>query len=162
LQDLRQGWRGLRPRPGFAVVAVITLALGIGANTAIFSAVNALLLRPLPVEDADRVVYGIALREGFDPFGTSLLEYALYRDHARSLQSVGLGSARSFDLLGSGEPARLRGAAVTASYLATLGVRPVRGRIFIDEDDRPGGPPVALIGYDVWQRRLGGIEDVPG
>jgi len=81
-RDLRYGWRMLRARPGFAVVAVLTLGLGVGASTAIFSAVNALLLRPLPVAEIDRVVFGMALREGFDPFGTSFLDYALYRDEA--------------------------------------------------------------------------------
>src|SRR5262245_36113334 len=162
IQDLAYGWRGLRRRPGFALVAALTLALGIGANTAIFSAVNALLLRPLPIEDADRVVFGMALREGFDPFGTSLLDYGLYRDRARSLASVGLGSARTFHVRGQDEPERMRGAAVTAGYLRTLGVRPVRGRVFTEDDERPGSPAAALIGYDVWQGRFGGADDVVG
>jgi putative ABC transport system permease protein len=91
-QDLLYGRRMLRARPAFATVAVLTLAMGVGANTAIFSAMNALMLRALPVEDVDRLVFGMALREGFDPFGTSLLEYALYRDEARSFASVGVGT----------------------------------------------------------------------
>jgi putative ABC transport system permease protein len=161
-QDLRYGWRSLRARPGFTLVAVLTLALGVGANTAIFSAVNALLLRSLPVVDAERVVFGMALREGFDPFGTSLLEYALFRDEARSLASSGLGTPRLFHLVGSGEPERLRGSAVMTGYLKTLGVRPARGRLFTEDEDRPGGPAVALIGHDVWQRRFAGDRDVIG
>ena len=89
-QDLREALRRLIAKPAFTIVAVMTLALGIGANTAIFSAVTALLVRPLPVADADRVVSGVALREGFDPFGTSLLEYVAYRDAARSFDTSAL------------------------------------------------------------------------
>jgi predicted permease len=161
-QDLRQAGRALRARPGFTAVAVVTLALGVGANTAIFSVVNALLIRPLPVEDVDRLVFGMALREGFDPFGTSLLEYALYRDQAPSLASSGLGAPRLFNLVGQGDPEHVRGAAVMASYLATLGVRPSLGRIFTAEEDEPGGPPVALVGHGLWQRRFGGDPGILG
>ena len=161
-QDLRYGLRTLRARPGFALVAVLTLALGIGANTAIFSAVNALLLRPLPVADEDRLVFGLALREGFDPFGTSFLEYALYRDESKSFVSSGLGAPRQFNALGWGDPERLRGSAVMSDYLTTVGVKPVLGRLFVPQDDRPGGPGVALIGHDLWQKRFGGDRDVIG
>jgi putative ABC transport system permease protein len=161
-QDVRYGLRMLRARPGFALVAVVTLALGVGANTAIFSAVNAMLLRPLPMHDVDRLAFGMSLREGFDPFGTSLLEYELYRDESRSFESLGLGTPRLFNLVGWGEPERLRGAAVMASYLSTLGVKPVLGRTFLEEEDRPGGPAVALVSHELWQRRLGGERDVIG
>jgi putative ABC transport system permease protein len=161
-QDVRYGLRLMLKRPGFTVVAVLTLALGVGANTAIFGAVNALLLRPLPIEDVDRVVFGMALREGFDPFGSSVLDYALYRDEARSFTSIGLGTQRQFNLLGRGDPERLRGAAVTASYLTTLGVRPERGRLFAADEDRAGGPAVALVSHELWQRRFGGDGEVIG
>src|SRR5438105_1852093 len=115
--DLRYALRALRARPGFAAVAVLTIALGIAANTAIFSAVNALLLRPLPVHDVDRLVFGMALREGTDPFGTSFLEYALYEQEGRSFENMGIATQRQFALVGGEEPERLNGAAVTASYL---------------------------------------------
>ena len=161
-RDLRYGWRMLRARHGFAAVAVLTLALGVGANTAIFSAVNALLLRPLPIPDVDDVVYGMALREGFDPFGTSFLDYALYRDQARSFASTGLATQRQFNLVGRTDPEPLNGAAVTASYLDTLGVRPQLGRLFADDEDRAGGPAVALVSHGLWQRRFGGDRGVLG
>jgi predicted permease len=160
-QDIRYALRALRKKPGFACVAVLMLALGIGANTAVFSAFHALWIRPLPIEDVDRLVFGMALREGFDPFGTSLLEYRLYREEARSFERSGVGAATSFHLAAS-EPERLRGAAVTASYLRTLGVVPVLGRTFRDDEDRPGGPAVALLGHELWQRRFGGDRGAAG
>src|SRR5215467_7534853 len=143
-QDVRYGVRMLLKQPGFTLIAVAALALSIGANAAIFSAVNTLLLSPLPVGNIDRLVCGIALREGFDPFGSSFLEYAAYRCRSHSFVSSGIASQRSFNLIGRGEPERVRGATVMADYLATLGVKPVLGRAFSAEEDRPNAPPVAL------------------
>jgi putative ABC transport system permease protein len=160
--DLRYGARMLLKKPGFTVIAVMTLALGIGANTAIFSAVNALLLRPLPVADIDRLVFGFALRDGFDPFWTSPLEYAAYREQSRSFTNSGVGIQRFFHLIGRNEPERLRGAAVMTDYLNTLGIKPVVGRSFTHEEDQPGGPAVALVGYGLWQRRFGGDSGIVG
>jgi len=156
ISDVKFAFRQLIKAPGFTFAAVTVLALGIGANTAIFSAVNALLLRPLPVRDIDRLVYSIALREGFDPFGSSFIEYAAYRDRTNSFESGGLATQRSFNLVGRGEPERLRGATVMANYLATLGVKPVLGRTISEADDKPGGPSVALISYGLWQKHFGG------
>ncbi|MGB8804364.1 MAG: ABC transporter permease, partial [Chthoniobacterales bacterium] len=162
INDLRFALRVLLKNPAFSLVAIAALALSIGANTAIFSAVNSLLLRPLPVEDIDRLVYSIALREGFDPFGSSLIEYAAYRDRSHSFVSSGVAAQRSFNLTGHGDPERVRGATVMATYLTTLGVKPARGRSFRADEDRPGGPPVALIGYEFWQRHFGGRAGVIG
>src|SRR5438105_2195778 len=161
-QDLRYGARMLLKQPGFTLITVAALALSIGANTAIFSAINALLLRPLPVEDIDRLVVSVTLREGFDPFGSSFLEYAAYRDRSHSFASSGVATQRSFNLIGQGEPERVRGATVMANYLTTLGVEPVLGRTFSAQEDRPGGPPVALISYALWQRRFAGSPAVLG
>src|SRR5205809_569552 len=161
-QDLRYGARMLLKQPGFTLITVAALALGIGANTAIFSAINTLLLRPLPVEDVDRLVVSVTLREGFDPFGSPFLEYAAYRDRSRSFASSGVARQRSFNLIGQGEPERVRGATVMANYLATLGVKPVLGRAFSAEEDQPGGPPVALISYALWQKRFAGRADAIG
>ncbi len=159
-QDLRYGARMLIKQPGFSLICIAALALSIGANTAIFSAANALLLRPLPVEDIDRLVVPVTLREGFDPFGSPFLEYAAYRDRAHCFSSSGVATARSFNLTGRGEPERVRGATVMANYLSTLGTKPVLGRTFSADDDRPGGPPVALISYALWQKHFGGNADV--
>src|SRR6187401_2949224 len=148
-QDLRYSKRILLKSPGYTAIAIVALALSIGANTAIFSAANALLLRPLPVEDIDRVVVPVTLREGFDPFGSPFLEYAAYRDRAHCFASSGVGTVRSFNLIGRGEPERLRGATIMANYLSTLGTKPVLGRTFSADEDRLGGPPVALISYGV-------------
>src|SRR5437762_10055113 len=161
-QDLRYGARMLLKQPGFTLITVAALALGIGANTAIFSAINTLLLRPLPVEDVDRLVVSVTLREGFDPFGSPFLEYAAYRDRSHSFASSGLARQRSFNLIGQGEPERVRGATVMANYLATLGVKPVLGRAFSAEEDQPGRPPVALISYALWQQRFAGKADAIG
>src|SRR5207249_10259992 len=142
----------LLTQPGFTPVPVAVLALGIGASAAIFSAIDALLLRPLRVEDIERLVVSVTLREGFDRVGSPFLEYAAYRDRSHSFASSGVASQRSFNLIGQGEPERVRGATVMANYLTTLGVKPVLGRAFSAEEDQPGGPPVALISYALWQK----------
>jgi putative ABC transport system permease protein len=161
-QDLRYGMRMLLKEPSFTLIAVAALALSIGANTAIFSAINALLLRPLPVKDIDRLISTFALREGFDPFACSFLEYAAYRDRTHLFSSSGVATQRSFNLIGRGEPERIRGATVMADYLTTLGVKPLLGRAFSVEEDRPGGPPVALIGYTFWQKHFGASSGAVG
>jgi putative ABC transport system permease protein len=159
-QDIRYGARMLLKTPTYSAIAVAALALSIGANTAIFSAANALLVRPLPLEDIDRLIVPVTLREGFDPFGSPFIEYAAYRDRAHSFASIGVATVRSFNLTGRGEPDRVRGATVMANYLSTLGTKPMLGRTVSADDDRPGGPPVALIGYGLWQKRFGGNADV--
>ena len=159
-QDVRYGTRMLLKSPSYTAIAIAAIALSIGANTAIFSAANALLLRPLPVEDIDRLIIPVTLREGFDPFGSPFLEYAAYRDRAHCLASSGVATVHSFNLTGRGEPKRLRGATIMANYLSTLGTKPVLGRLFSADEDRSGGPPVALISYGVWQKHFGGNADV--
>src|SRR5206468_4273641 len=162
MNDLRFALRQFRKSPGFTLIAVIALALCIGANTAIFSAINTLLLRPLPLEDLDRLVFSIALREGFDPFGSSLLEFQAYRQRNHSFESMGAAMQRSFNLIGRGEPERIRGALIMVDYLTTLGVKPLFGRGLTLDEDQPGGPAVALIGYGFWQKHFGGNTGVIG
>src|SRR5215472_8140881 len=97
-QDFRYGARVLLKSPTHTAIAVVALALSIGANTAVFSAVNTLLLRPLPLKDLDRLVFSVALREGYDPFGSSLLEFDAYRERNHSFESMGAAQQRSFNL----------------------------------------------------------------
>jgi putative ABC transport system permease protein len=163
-RDLRYGARMLCREPGWTAVAVLTLALGIGANAAIFSAVDALLLRELPVRDLDRLVFAITMREGFDPFGMSILEFAAIRERNHVFSRTTVAEQRSFNLTGRDfpEPQRIPGAAVQADFLSTLGVEPVLGRGFEVAEDRPGGPNVALLGHDLWRRRFGGDPQLVG
>ena len=156
VHDLKFGYRALRQRPTVSIVAVLMLALGVGAGTAIFSALQAIAFRPLPLADASRVVAGIALREGFDPFGTSLLEYQALAERSRSIEVAGIGRQRSFNISGQGEPERVAGASVSATYFAATGIDAVAGRRFSAADDAPGGPAVAMIGYGLWHRRFAG------
>ena len=161
-QDLRYGARILLKSPTYTAIAIAALALSTGANTAVFSAVNTLLLRPLPLKDLDQLVLSQALREGFDPYESSFLELEAFQQRSHSFASIGAARQRSFNLIGRGEPERIRGGSVTPNYLTTLGVKPVLGRSFSAEEDRPGGPAVALISYSFWQKHFGGNASAVG
>jgi putative ABC transport system permease protein len=157
LQDLRYGSRLLLKRPGFTAIAVVTLALGIGANTAIFSVVNAVLLRPLPFTDPDRLVlfYGTNRQMGFS--GQWAVCDADYPDWKSQSESFGQIAAyqRKFFNLTDDEPERLLASAVDADLFALLGVQPALGRTFTAEEARPGNEAVAVISHKLWQRRFG-------
>jgi putative ABC transport system permease protein len=161
-QDVRYGARILLKSPAYTAIAVAVLALSIGANTAVFSAVNTLLLRPLPLKDLDRLVLNQVLREGFDPYESSLLELQAFQQRSHSFESIGAARQRSFNLTGRGEPERIRGASITPDYLTTLGVKPITGRSFSGQEDQPGGAAVALISYSSWQKHFGGNTSVVG
>jgi putative ABC transport system permease protein len=162
MNDLQFALRQLRKSPGFSALAIITLAIGIAATTLIFSAINALLLRPLPVEKPQELVSGYAMRDGIDPYTTSLLEYLAYKERSQSFTSSGIGAPRLFNLVEAGEPRQLHGAAVTANYFTTSGVKPVAGRLFRPEEDRPDSAPVAAISYKLWQQLFGADPAVIG
>jgi putative ABC transport system permease protein len=162
LLDLRFAIRALRRAPAVSAAAVLTLAIGIGANATAFSAFNALLLRPLPIHDIDRVVSGLALREGFDPFGTSLLEYDAYRSRAQTVERMGISTPRDVTLTAGGDPQRVRAAEVSAGYLETLGVSPALGRSFSATDDRPAAPLVVVLSFATWQRDFAADPHVAG
>ncbi|HWS87824.1 MAG TPA: ABC transporter permease [Pyrinomonadaceae bacterium] len=163
LQDLRFGVRTLAKRPGFALVAVLTLALGIGANTAIFSVVNAVLLRPLPFKDAERLVIVYEATQSVPRDFVSVPNLEDYRAGSRSFEGFTTFVPQSVNLTGAGaEPERVIGAFVTSSFFPVLGVQPARGRAFTTEDDAQGGGQVALITHELWQRRFGADPEIIG
>jgi len=162
-QDVRYGVRMLRKNPGFTAVAVLTLALGIGANTAVFSVVNATLLRPFPYEHPERLVVIQERNAGGGLQDASFANFADWRSQSASFASMAAQRGQeSFNFSGSGEPERLQGHLVSADFFRTLGVRPFRGRDFVTEDDGAGALPVAILSYGFWQRRFGADDSVLG
>jgi putative ABC transport system permease protein len=163
-QDLRYGVRMLMKQPGFTAVAVLTLALGIGANTAIFSVVNALLLRPLPFADAEQLVmiWGKAPAAGIKRLFVSVPEFLDYRERTHAFAQVGVYGGTDFTLTGQGEAERLNGAFVSTNLLALLGVKPVLGRYFLLEEEQPDRARVVLLSHGLWQRRFGGDPQLIG
>ena len=164
-QDIRFGLRTLLKRPGFTLVAVLTLALGIGANSAIFSVVNAVVLRPLPYGAPERLValWGNLNQKGFEELELSAPEFVDFRQRgAHVFEDVAAYSQGGFNLTGAGEPERIQGAYATASLFSTLGVAPLKGRAYTEEEDRPGSNDVIVISHSLWQRRFGGDLSVVG
>ena len=156
--------RSMRKSPGFAAVAVGTLALGIGANSAIFSVVNALVLRPLPVRDPARVavVQASSASRGIRGYTLSLHSYETMRDGTKLLTGLAAWDGEALTLSGDTEPESLASARVSPNYFELLGTRPLMGRTFTPAEGEPGGAPVALISYGLWQRRFGGAPDITG
>ena len=164
LLDLRYALRSLGRSRGFAAAAVVCLALGIGVNTAVFSIVNTLLIRPPPFADGDQVVrlYSQAPRQGWEQDAFSTGELAEIRERSRTLAGVAGAGQQGFNLAGGGEPVRLQGSPVTHDLFPLLGVRPALGRGFLPEEDRPGAEPVVILGHEVWRSQFGGRADVVG
>ena len=161
-QDLRYGARMLLKQPVFTMIAVLTLALGIGANTAIFSLVNAVLLRPLPFAEPERLVWTWGEFSGGNRASTSPPDFLDYRAQNRSFEELAAMLFRSFNLTGSGDPDRVAGSWVTANFFQALGVKLVHGRAFLPEEERSGPAQVAIIGQGLWQRRFGGDPQIIG
>ena len=160
LRDIRYGGRTLLKYPGFTVIAVVTLALGIGANAAIFSLLHAVLVRPLPFHDPDQLVqiYEDASAMGFprgDVAGGNYNDWK--RDQTVFTDMAALG-VRSFSLTGDGEPERVLAYSATNNFFSVLGVSPALGREFVSEDDKPGAQKVALLTHGLWQRRYAGTD----
>jgi predicted permease len=162
LQDLRYSIRTLAKSPGFTAIAILTLALGIGANTALFSVVNGVLLSPLPYPQPDRLV---ALYSRTSDFAESSISYPNFLDWQRQNNSFAqLASYRqdSFNMTGAGEPQRLRTEMVGADFFPILGVQPLMGRTFTAQDDRPGAAPVVVLSGGFWERRFGSSPKILG
>ena len=164
LNDLRYATRMLQKQPGFTIVAVVTLALGIGANTAIFSLVNSILLRPLPYREPDRLVHLIQSSPKLDlaTWGVSQADFAAYREQNHTLESVALFNSGGTNLTGVGEPERLAVTNSTADFFKVLGVSPILGRAFDQGEDSAGRNGVCVISYGLWQRRFGADPNIVG
>ncbi len=162
LQDLRYGARMLRKNPGFTLVAVLTLALGIGANTAIFSVVNGVLLNPLPYPHPEQLV---TLHESKPNFEFGSISYPNFRDWQRdnhTFSSVAISRGFAFSLTGIGEAEQVRGRFISSDFFSTVGVNPVLGRSFAPGEDEIGAAPIALISEGLWKRKFGSSQDVLG
>jgi predicted permease len=163
-QDVRYGLRALAANPGFALVAVVTLGLGIGANSAIFSVIDGVLLKPLPYREGSRLVLvrESAPLDGQDNIGVSIKEVQDYRQQLTTLQSLVEYHSMSFILLSHGEPDRVDTGVVSANFFDVLGVKPLLGRSFVDADDDLGAEPVLILSYGYWQRKFGGDPHIVG
>src|ERR687884_1445023 len=165
IQDVRYGGRVLWKRPGFTAVVVLTLALGIGANTAIFSVVNAVLLKPLPYRNAERLVWVAGnIRGGTDRASVSPPDYVDYRAQNTVFEEFAASNSVPLpvNLTGAGEPERLTGSFVTANYFRAFGVQPALGRVFGADEEHAGPAPVAVLSDGLWKRRFGGDPSVVG
>jgi putative ABC transport system permease protein len=162
LKDLQFAFRNLIKRPGFTAVAVVTLMLAIGVNTTIFSVVNAVLLRALPFRDPQRLVsvYKPAGDSGLP--GLAGYQYLAWREKQTTFEDLAAFTDNNFNLTGLGEPERISCAQVSASLFSTLGVQPIRGSVFANEEDKPGTNNVAVVSEAFWQKRYGGSESIIG
>ena len=164
LQDVRYGVRSLLKHPGFTAVAVLALALGIGANSAIFSVVNSLLLRPLPFSDPGKLVqiWESNLKRGRGEFPIAYPTFADWREQNKVFEQVVAYSDWSFNLTGTDEPERVRSAIVSPDFFSTLGLRPILGRVFLPEEDQKGKDFSVVMGQRLWQRRFNSDPNIIG
>ena len=161
-RDLQYAVRTLTNQPTFALTAILTLALGIGANTAIFSVVNSVLLRPLPFPAPEQLVYVWGKYPDFGRTSTSAPDYRDWREGVAAFEHLAAANDASFNLTGSGEPEQVRGSRVTANFFDALGVQPSLGRAFAEGEDREGATDVVVLAHDLWRRRFAEDPSVIG
>src|SRR5579862_8180738 len=162
MDDIRYGLRMLRKSPGFSAVAILTLALGIGANTAVFSVVNGVLLNSLPFRDPDKLLMLFESKPNFKEGSISYPNFLDWQRDNRSFSSITAYRPTSFSLTGTGEAEQVRGKMVSSAFFSTLGVNLTMGRMFTAEEDRLGASPVVLVTEGFWKRKLGSSQDVLG
>lgn len=162
--DLRYAWRQLAKSPGFTFIAVLALALGIGANVALFSVINSVLLRPLPYHEPGRLVRLSSTNEqqNFTRIGFSYPRYLAVQSGHQVFSDLAFSVGNGFTITGRGDPQQVFGTHITANFLPTLGVQPLLGRNFSADEDRPGGEPVVLLGHTFWQRHFNADPSVLG
>ena len=158
--DLKFGARMLARTPGFTLVALITIALGIGANTAIFSVVNTVLLRPLPYQNPDKLVVLWERQDQIDQVSPSLPDFLDWRSRNESFEQMAVARRDNINLTGAGEPERLLVRQVTANFFSTLGATPAMGRVFTIGEDQAGKNYVVVLSHNFWQRRFGGDPNI--
>src|SRR5438309_6729662 len=164
LKDIRYGVRSLMASRGFAVLAILTLGLGIGANTAIFSVIDGVLLKRLPYASGDRLVliHQSAPLAGRDDAGVSIKELYDYREQSAAFDALVEYHQMSFDLLKRGDPNRVNTGVVSHNFFDVLGITPILGRAFVADDDRPGADAVLVLSYSYWQTKFGGDRAIVG
>jgi len=160
--DLRYALRTLVSNPGFTAVTILTLALGIGANTAIFSVINAVLLRPLPFKNPQQLCVLTERLPSVPVVGPSYQNFQDFRDRAKSFSGISATRLTTLTLTAAGEPERLPAQMTSASMFPLLGVNARLGRTFAPEEDRAGGAQVAVLGYGLWKRRFAGSAEALG
>ncbi len=156
LQDLRFALRMMRKNPAVTLIAILALMLGIGANTAIFSVVNAVLLRPLPYDESDRLVFLSERSAQLEGMSISYPNFTDWRAQNRVFEQIGVYNRNSYNLTGRGEAERLNVAQASADLFAALRAKPALGRVYSNDEDKPGGAPVVVLSHGLWQRRFGG------
>jgi putative ABC transport system permease protein len=159
-QDVRYGARMLLKNPGVSLIVIIALALGIGANTAIFSVVNAVLLRPLPYDQADALVFLNEKSPVLDEMSISYPNFTDWRAQNQSFEKMGVYNRGSYNLTGAGEAERIVTAQMSADLFSVLRVNALHGRVFTNDEDKPGAAPVVVLSYGLWQRRFGGQTSI--
>jgi hypothetical protein len=164
LRDVRYAWRTLLRNPGYALIAILTLGLGIGANTAIFTVINGVLLRPLPYTKAGQIMHldQVASRIGPEPVGFSVQEIRDYREQNRVFSDLAEYHSMTFTLLGTKTAERVASGVVSANFFDVLGVKPALGRLFTPTDETKGAPPVLVLSYAYWMKEFGGDRKVLG
>lgn len=164
MQDIRYAWRSLRKQPIFTLIAVLTLTLGIGANTAIFSLVYQILLRPLPYAHQDRLVFvwNSYPLMNLSKASVSIPDYIDRKTQADTIEDGALFMGRALTLADGGEAERIRGLAVTPSFFSTLGRQPTLGRAFTEEEAKPGADKQVILAHGLWRTRFGGDPSIVG
>ena len=160
MNDVKFGIRQLVKTPGFTLTAVLTLALGIGANTAIFSVINAVLLQPLPYPESERLVWLSERSPNFPTMSISYPNFTDWRTQQGVFEHIGVYNWGSYNLTGKGEPQRLTGVRISADALTALRAQPAIGRVFNNDEDKPGAPSLAVLSHELWQSRFGGSAGI--
>src|SRR5688572_3614303 len=164
MKTLRYAVRGLKKSPGFTAVAVAALALGIGANAAIFSLVEAIFLQPLPYEQPERLVQvnSAAPEQGINQAGVSWPRYEVLRERQQVFSDVSVAIGNAYTITGLGDPEQAQAFMVSGNFFSLLGVEPAVGRTFVADESKPGGPAVVILSNGFWQSHFGGQRDAIG